>query len=408
VSQMRVALDGRSLASAKVPRGWDRFTLGLARELSRRGIEIALLCRQEQATHASLTALTGCRVLPVPAKSGVHWEQVALPRVLREHRFDIYHATNEHGVPLWSPCPVVLTVHSVTAHSYHALVRSGMLPPPVDRYLGGPFRRATARYTYWRAQVLRADHLTVPSSFCREEVMRHLRTPGTRVTVTPLAPAAEFAAPVAAAHVRSALRRRLEIRQPYVLCVGGYEPHKNVEGTLAAFAAARRETDLQFVAVGTGAVPQRIVRAAMQLGLRAPRDVVFLSDIGSDLVSIFDDAAAFVTMSWRESFGLPALEALCRGVPVIASQWGAAFEVLGDAATLVDPTDTVAAARTIVATCFGSRPEHRGPDPVVLSRFSWAKTADAVMDLYRSLINGRSPSTAAVGSAERAESSWLA
>src|SRR5260370_12436000 len=149
---MRVAFDGRSLSSP-VLRGWDRYTVGLVKELVRLGVEVTLFYRDRQPLHAPHLADLGCAVLGLRDRGGLYWEQAAVPLALWRGKYDLFHAPAEHGVPLASPCPVVLTVHSVTVHSYDNLVRRGLLPGRVRDYLGYdglPYRR-TAAALYMRA-----------------------------------------------------------------------------------------------------------------------------------------------------------------------------------------------------------------------------------------------------------------
>src|SRR5437868_11309267 len=114
---MRVAFDGRSLSSP-VLRGWDRYTVGLVGELVRQGVEVTLFHRAAEPLHGPHLAALNCRVAPLQDRGGLSWEQVALPLALWRGRFDLFHAPAEHGVPLAAPCPVVLTIHSVTWQSY--------------------------------------------------------------------------------------------------------------------------------------------------------------------------------------------------------------------------------------------------------------------------------------------------
>jgi len=378
---MRIAIDGRSLAVCKVPRGWDRYTLAVARELAAAGHDVVFIHRRGSVVEDSLLSRSGLAALAPADHGGIHWEQIALPAALARWNADVYLATIEHGVPLWAPCPVVLTLHSVTPHSYRDLVASGTLPPPLRAYLGYDFRTSTWRYAYWRSQVQRAAHLIAPSAYCRDEIVRLLGVSGERVTVAPLALADEFRAPRASEDVRADALRRHGVRLPYVLYVGGYEPHKNVRGAIRAFALTRRGApSLQLVLVGTGSVSDAIVEFARQQHLEGDGNIRFLSDIASDLPALYDEAAAFISLSWRESFGLPALEAAVRGTPVVVSGWGAAREVLGDAAMFVDPRDVEAAAAALLRG-IGVPAHRRALSPAVSARFSWKQTAAAMLDV---------------------------
>jgi glycosyltransferase involved in cell wall biosynthesis len=176
-----------------------------------------------------------------------------------------------------------------------------------------------------------------------------------------------------------------------VLFVGGFEPHKNVTGLLDTFALVHAERpDLSLVIVGSRELPEPITRHAEALGLQRNVDVVFLVGLGEQLIDLYDGASAFVSLSWRETFGLPALEALSRGRPVVASAWGAAPEVIGEFGQIVDPRDTANAARAIIESATPDDEQIRERRCAWARRLSWAHTADLTLECYRQLIGQRS------------------
>lgn len=384
---MHVACDGRSLASP-VLRGMDRYVVGLVGALVRAGVRVTLLHRERQPLHAPHLAGLGCAVVGLPDRSGVHWEQVALPAALLRGRFDVYHAPAERGVPLVAPCPVVLTIHSLTTLSYGRLVARGLLPGPVSDYLGtdGP---AGWRRWYDDAQFRWADHILAPSAYCRDEIVDLLHVHAERVTVTPLAAHAQFRRPPREAGTRNPALARLGIRAPYLLYVGGYEPHKNVVGLLDVFARVRRaRPDLGLVVVGSKGLPPQVMARAERLGLGDA--VTFLVDATDVLPDVYDGAELFVSQSWRETFCLPALEAMTRGVPVVLSAWGASREVVGDVGHLVDPRDHAAAAAAVLEVLArGDRDARADVLRRAAARFDWDRTAAVTYDVYAALC-GRS------------------
>jgi len=380
-------MDARSLSSP-VPRGWDRYTIGLARALGARGVSVTFLCRTRAPVHPDHAANAGCPVRALEDRSGLWWEQVSLPRALKD--FDLYHAPAEHGVPLLTRRPVVLTIHSVTAHSYADLIARGVLTGRLRDYLGADHdpHATTPANLYWYAQVRRADAIIAPSAFARAEIVDPVHGLGvtpSRVTATPLAVDESFRAPPTEPAALTALLHSLRIRQPYLLYVGGFEAHKNVPGLLAAFARLRAaRPDLQLVLVGSNPAPPGVAEEARRLGLTPDDEVMLLHGRSTDLPALYDGAELYVSLSWRESFGLPALEAMTRGTAVVASAWGAAPEVVGDGGSLVDPRHPYAAADAMQALLLD--PSRGARARAAAARFSWATTADTTLALYRSLL----------------------
>jgi glycosyltransferase involved in cell wall biosynthesis len=361
----------------------------LVRELVRSGIEVTLFHRDREPLHKPHVADLKCKVVGLSDRGGLYWEQIAVPLALWRGKYDLFHAPAEHGVPLAAPCPVVLTYHSVTLHSYADLIRRGFLPGRVRDYLGydgRPQRRSPAGL-YHQAQVARADHVIVPSEFCRREVIRFLRVPPGRVTVTPLAVHDQFRRPPSSPEAQQTTLASLGIHQPYLLYVGGYEPHKNVQGLLKAFAGVKQALpQFSLVLVGSKSIPEYLYVRSADLGLLPGRDVCFLLNLTEELTDVYDGAELFISLSWRETFCLPALEAFTRGVPVVASAWGATSEVVGDVARLVDPRDHPGVIEAVLelasakkAAGFGLRARQAA------SRFDWSQTARQTRCLYQRL-----------------------
>ena len=389
---MRVALDARSLASPSL-RGWDRYTVALVQGLQARGVEVVLLHRARAPLVELHLDHVPCERLGLADRGTLWWEQVAVPFALRAHRIDLYHAPTEYGVPFAAPCPIALTVHSATAHSYADLIRRGLLPGSLADYVGSDAdpHRLTFGTLYWHAQVARADWIFTPSEFCRREVVEFLPVHAERVSVTPLAVPHQLLRPPSDEGARAATLARLGVRRPYLLYVGVYERHKNVAGLLCAFAMVRRaRPDLSLVFVGGGAPPEEVRRAMQSLGLAAGGNVVLLGGLSSELVDLYDAAELLVTLSWRESFCLPALEAMSRGVPVVASAWGATAEYVDGAGRLVDPRDPAAAAQAVL-DLLEPAARHAAAErgPAIAAGFSWDATTDATLAVYERLIAER-------------------
>jgi len=387
---LRVAFDARSLNSP-VLRGWDRYTIGLVRALLHRDVDVTLICREDQPVHpAHLAAMASpvrlCVCASVrPQFGGLWWEQVALPLALGD--YDLYHAPAEYGVPLLSPCPTVLTLHSATAHSYADLIARELLPGTLRDYLGYDLdpHAITPANTYWRAQVARAGAIITPSNFSRDEIVRLMGVAPERVTAIPLAVDDVFRTPPHDSASRKKALAALGVRPPYLLYVGGYERHKNVAGLLAMFARLKtRRPDMTLVMAGSGEPDHSLAAEASRLGLTPDGDAMFLAGLRPELLDLYDGAELLVSLSWRESFGLPALEAMTRGIAVVASAWGAGPEVVGEGGRLVDPRDPQAAAEAVLALLDDPLRGERAR--AAAARFDWDRIAEQTLAVYRSVI----------------------
>jgi glycosyltransferase involved in cell wall biosynthesis len=318
------------------------------------------------------------RVLKVRAPSRalrLVWEQAVLPRRLRRLGIDVLHSPH-HTTPLApSGRRRVVTFHDLTFF---------LLP---GRY---PVSRRLYFQTMTRLSARVADAVIVPSEAVRQDVRRILRMRPERVFVIPEAAGPAFH-PQGAGAVE-AVRRRYGLEGPFLLSVGSLEPGKNRERLLQAFARLRARGLEHTLAV----VGQRAWRyegeapLAQRLGLAD--SVRFMGYVpAADLPALYNAADLFVFPSLREGFGLPALEALACGTPVVASNVSAVPEVVGDAALQVCPYDVEALANAIERLLGddGLRADLRARGLERAAGFTWEKAARQTVEVYRRAVGAR-------------------
>jgi|GEM_PF-2659337 len=380
---LSIAFDARHLSS-KVLRGMDRYTVGLVKELIKLGVKVTLFHRKREPLNFNHISNLGCDVLGIDDYGGLYWEQIAVPIALAKKKIDLYHAPAERGVPLLAPCPVVFSIHSLTGNSYYDFVQRGLLSGTVSDYLGHNFDPNTRNFWVYlsKAQLLRANLIITPSEFCRSEVIRFLNIPSDKVTVSSLAIHEQFEKPPLPENERFDIITRLGIKKPYLLYVGGYEVHKNVSGLLKAFALISKvRPDLMLVLVGSKFVPEVLQKAAFNL------NVLFLVDITHDLTEIYDSSELFISLSWRETFCLPALEAMSRGIRVIGSKWGAFLEVVGEAGQIVNPDDYEQVTDKVIEIINSNTKNYLSSLLIQQAKkFSWKKTGAETLSLYQDLL----------------------
>ena len=255
-------------------------------------------------------------VIEPPAASkgfrGHLWEQFALPRRVR-------------GELLWSPSttgPVVVRRQVVTIHDCAFFDQAHC------------FSRAFAAwYQFLVPRLARAARKIITvSEYSKQRIIKHCKVPADKVAVVSSGVGSQFR-PHTAEEV-SAIRAKLGLPENYILCVGSLEPRKNLPRLLAAWKQVQpRMNDLSLVVAGAKG---HVFREA---GLAAPVSGVHLAGYLSDdvLPAVYAGARMFVYPSVYEGFGLPVLEAMASGVPVVTSNVTALREVAGDAALTVDP-----------------------------------------------------------------------
>jgi glycosyltransferase involved in cell wall biosynthesis len=252
------------------------------------------------------------------------WEQLELPALIAEVRPDVY-------LSLTGVLPAVKTCAQVTViHDAGVEEEPGFYPTSLWRYL-----------TRWlRAAALQADRVVTVSQFARSGIERAYGIPAERTEVIP--PAAEgMFQPVPDDDERRRLLSRYRMVEPYLITVAAAEPNKNLPAVLEAYrlAGGKRGTGHRLaLAGGTGGAAPALQQTVRRLGLED--EVWLLGYVTRDhLPSLYSGATCFLWASLYEGFGLPPLEAMACGTPVISSERAAMPEVLGEAAMLVDPTD---------------------------------------------------------------------
>jgi glycosyltransferase involved in cell wall biosynthesis len=295
---------------------------------------------------------------------------LTLAAELRRRPVDLLHV--QYTAPPFSPCAVVATIHDLSFEH---------LPQTFKRRSRVQLRLTVRRTAQTAARII------VPSEHTRRDICETYGIKSTRVSVTPLAAPSHFA-PVCDESEVSRVRELYGIRGDYVLTVGSIQPRKNLARLMAAYAglrAARPQANLpQLVLVGKRAwLYDETLSAVEKLGLS---DLTVLTGYVSeaDLPALYTGALCFVYPSYFEGFGLPPLEAMQCGAPVIVGNRTSLPEVVGDAGLLVDPFDEEALAEAIaqVINDAGLRARLRDRGLERARQFSWRETARLTLDAY--------------------------
>jgi glycosyltransferase involved in cell wall biosynthesis len=295
---------------------------------------------------------------------------LTLSAELRKHPVDVLHV--QFTAPPFCPCPVVVSIHDLSfehlPHTFHRRSRTQL--------------RLTVRHSAKRA----AKILTL-SEHTRQDLVDTYGIDPARITAIPLAAPRHYA-PVEDNRELQRVRHTYGIDGPYILSVGSIQPRKNLARLINAYASLRgkyNEAALpKLVLVGKSAwLYDETMRALAQTGLT--QSVILTGYVPeSDLPALYSGALCFVYPSYFEGFGLPPLEAMKCGAPVIVGNQTSLPEVVGDAALTVDPFDVSSIARAIESLVKDSdlRRELSVKGRNRAETFDWRETARRTLHIY--------------------------
>ena len=380
---LRVMIDARMLIGRFS--GVSRFVTRLVDELARRDdLRVVVLCSRE--VPSAWTDRKDIEIIPSDfgrshrtAARRLRWEEMKLRGYIRSAQVDVLHATWNTGVPPRCPVPSVLTIHDLIP--WHR----------PKHYFTTSWQQWCYRYAV-RASARRASCITTVSQYVRRDVLNTLRVQPDRVVTVPNGvnmPENSDFRKMSGESVAPSRPLTLD-PSPFVLYVGGHEERKNVAGLFRALRRYEERYDPVPILRLTGTVGALCPAAACEYDRVNPQRVQFLGEPDDpSLGKLYASAGLLLTTSYDEGFGLPVLEAMAHGCPVVAASRAALPEVVGDAGWLVDPDDpdavTHAMHQVLADSALRRRLIARG-----LTRarsFTWGAVADRMINLYRRVLH---------------------
>jgi len=353
---MRIALDTQSTVGRKT--GIGIYTARLLDALRRVGPE-----------HEYREIAWG-RDVPMRLDRRLRWQQWELPRRVRAAGADLLHVPG-FDAPRRKPCPLVLTVHDLIGMLFPQNL------PPVSRFYW-------SRWLPW--SIRWADRVIADSQHTRRDIIRLLGVPAERIVVIPLGVDAAFHN-VTDAEALAVVRGRYELPAAFILYVGTLEPRKGLDTLVDAYAALADALPHDLVIAGKrGWYTEAPFAQVRRLGLeRRVRFTDYVAD--ADLPALYSLADVFTFPSRYEGFGLPPLEAMACGTPVISSDAASLPEAVGDAGLLVSPDDPIALAAALRRVLGDAtlRARLSAAGLVQAQRFTWEETARQTLTVYQEL-----------------------
>jgi glycosyltransferase involved in cell wall biosynthesis len=297
------------------------------------------------------------------------WERWSLAAEVWLHRLDVLHS------PDFVPPAFGARRRVITVHDLNFLYYPEFLTPDSLRYYRGQIRWAIGQ----------ASHVLADSEHTRHDLIERLGLAREKVTSVPLAANPIYGQVFSEVAVRRTLAR-YGLAQDFILFVGTLEPRKNVPGLVRAYHRLRRETALDPPLVlvgGKGWLYDEVFEAVDMLGLRSSvHHLMGVTDI--ELAHLYTAAALLALPSYYEGFGLPPLEAMHCGCPVVSSNRASLPEVVGQAGILLDPEDIDGwvSAMQLLLSDSEARRRQVAAGRAQAQCFTWAKTAAATLRAY--------------------------
>ena len=368
---MRIGIDGIPLASAKT--GIGHYTLELSTALAAidRNDEFELISPVPFDSSGFEYAHPNLKRIEAPKRK--FWWPLGLPLYIRRHSLALFHGTN-YEIPMWNECPTVVSIHDLSLLLYP------------QTHLSHLVRRARFRLplmAHWATKVITATEVV------KQEIVEHLHVDPAKIAVTPYAPRRNFR-PLDKFDTEQT-RARFGIEETFILFVGTIEPRKNLITLLRAFAEILQNTDLRPQLVIAGQKGWLMDEISTYVTSENLSDrVVFTGYVSDrDLRALYSSCAVCVYPSLYEGFGFPPLEAMSCGAPVIASEIPVLREVTGEAAVRVPALDVQRLAESLVEMLReeGKRAYFSEAGISWARRFTWEKTAQLTLDVYRDVLS---------------------
>jgi glycosyltransferase involved in cell wall biosynthesis len=371
---LRIAIDASTISTQGGPR---TYVLGLVEALLQIDRDNEYLVFYNDESH--LGRFPGAKEIVLPGKNPLArlWrEHVLLPRACRRERIDLLHCPKS-AIPYFAPCPTVVTLHDLIPIKH----------PETEKF---------AARVYWRLQIpiaaRRSSFIITDSEHARREIIEDFGVAPEKIKAIMLGFDPSMVKPRDPAD-GAAVRAKYSLPEGYILYVGTIQPRKNIDTLIEAYNVLKSErgVDCKLVIVGRkGWLYDQLFARIKELGLGS--DVIFTGFVpDEDLPYIYDGARVFSYLSLFEGFGLPPLEAMACGIPVVTSNTTSLPEVVGEAGIAVPPkaVGLVAEALYSVLSSEETAAAMRVKGAARARSFSWEAAARETLAVYRAASRNR-------------------
>ncbi len=371
---MRIGIDARMLDNKMT--GIGRYTKNLIQHLLSRDFENQyILILNKDYLELNLKKTCNLKFIKVNSSPLSLYTLCWLHRIIKKEKIDLFHSPF-FLAPLWALCPVIVTVHDLMGLRFPGFFEGRK---PIAKLFARWFVRLFVPLT-----LRRASKIIAVSETTKSDLVEYLNLPEDKIKVIYEGVESCFRKGLDLQLVEK-VRRDFHITKRIILYIGNTRPYKNLPRLIRAFKILQDYENCQLV-LGSGDTRNIDSLKKMVTQLNLEQKVIFTGPLeDKDIIDLMNVAEVFVFPSLWEGFGLPPLEAMACGVPVVASKAGSLPEILGDAALLVNPESEEEIAKEImhVLTDKKLREEliKRGFERV--KKFTWGKTAGKTQKLFQ-------------------------
>lgn len=314
------------------------------------------------------------KVIMTSRKHKRFFQQSYFPNNIRKEKIDLFHVP-QNGIGLSEnvTCKTMITIHDLIPY---------IMPETVGRGYLMEFLKAVPPI------IERCDGILTVSNWSKKDILKFFPVDENKIFVTPLAADSKYKV-LDKEKCKHIVEKNLNIKKPYILYIGGFSPRKNVRSLIMAFAKICKEInqECQLVIVGSLKDDGNALKALTER-LRIDSKVVFTGFVEEDMLPyLYNGAEVFVYPSFYEGFGLPPLESMSCGTPVITSNVSSIPEVVQDAGILIDPYDTSNLINALgnLINNDNLKKELSSKGLLKAAEFSWDRTAVQTLEAYKTV-----------------------
>lgn len=371
---MRIGIDASTISTQGGPR---TYVLNLIGSLLKVDKENEYVIFYNSAEH--LGRFPNAREVVVPYSNPatrLFREHILMPIYYMKERLDLIHNTKS-AVSFFKPCKTVVTIHDIIP----------LTNPETETFMAK---------SYWRIQIpiaaKRANKIITISDYARKEISGYFKLEEKNIAVVPNCYEDRFR-PISDAEELEQIRSKYSLPSNYILYVGTIQPRKNLNLLIKSFFSLKKSGKISqklVIAGRKGWLYSSLFDLIKELGIEG--EVIFTGFVpDEELPYIYNMADIFVYLSLFEGFGIPPLEAMACGIPVVCSNSTSLPEVVGDAGILVDPTDQKSVEEAILKVLKNPelRDEMREKGLFQAGKFSWERTAMDTLRVYGEVARGK-------------------